>query len=280
MPKTPPPAPPVPPPVPPPPPLIEVRDLRVERERVILDGINWRVRAGENWVLLGANGSGKTSLLAVLTGYLAESAGSVSIAGATRGEDDWRELRKRVGLVSAAFDRRVAGDESALAVVAGGRSARVNLFREPSPAERRGALALMRRTRCEHVATQPWRTLSQGERQRALVARALFSGLDVLILDEPCAGLDPRSREEFLALLGELATGGTTGDAPVPLVLVTHHVEEITPVFTHALLLREGRVLAAGPLRPTLTAGNLSALFDAPARLRKTGGRYALTLTT
>jgi len=267
-------------------PLIEVRNLRVERERVILDNVNWCVNAGENWVILGANGSGKTSLLAVLTGWLAESFGTVSIAGATRGEDDWRVLRRRVGLVSAAFAQRVAGDEPALAVVAGGRDARVNLFCEPPLAARRAALALMRRTGCEHVAGQPWRTLSQGERQRVLVARALSSQLAVLILDEPCAGLDPAAREKFLAMLNILAAGGTgaigtgkvAGDAAVrvPLVLVTHHVEEITPAFTHALLLRDGRVLASGPLRATLTSANLSTLFNVPLHLRHRRGRYAL----
>ncbi|MDR1817134.1 MAG: ATP-binding cassette domain-containing protein [Puniceicoccales bacterium] len=256
----------------PPAPLIEVRGLRVERERVILDDVNWSVNAGENWVILGANGSGKTSLLAVLTGWLAESAGSVSIAGATRGEDDWRILRRRVGLVSAAFAQRVAGEESALAVVAGGRDACVNLLHEPPPAVRRAALALMQRTDCAHVAAQPWRTLSQGERQRVLVARALFSQLAVLILDEPCAGLDPVAREKFLTLINTLAAGS----AGVPLVLVTHHVEEITPVFTHALLLREGRILAAGPLQTTLTSTNLSTLFNAPLHLRHRHNRFAL----
>ncbi|MDR3228335.1 MAG: ATP-binding cassette domain-containing protein, partial [Puniceicoccales bacterium] len=222
----------------------------------------------------GANGSGKTSLLAVLTGYLAESGGTVSLAGATRGADDWREVRKRVGIVSAVLARMISDDEPALSVVVGGRGATLNLWAEPSAPERLAALALMRRTGCAAVAGQVWATLSQGERQRVLISRALCSGLAVLVLDEPCAGLDPVARERFLRMLGKLSVG----PGAVPLVFVTHHVEEITPLFTHALLLRKGRVLASGPLAATLTSANLSALFGVSARLRKTNGRYALSV--
>lgn len=256
-----------------PPPLIRVRNLRVERDRTILHRIDWTMRPGEHWVILGANGSGKTSLLSVLTGYLAETRGEVTICGATRGEDDWRELRERVGLVSNVLTRMIEPSEPALSVVVGGRSAQLNLWADPSPADRRRALALMRRTECTRVAKQPWCTLSQGERQRVLIARALFSGLSVLILDEPCSGLDPVARENFLHMLDRVGTGK---DA-VPLILVTHHVEEITPLFTHALMLRQGRVLAAGPIRETLTSANLSALFDASIRLRRDRSRYALS---
>jgi iron complex transport system ATP-binding protein len=263
-----------------PPPVIAVEALTVERERPILQDIHWAIRPGEHWVILGANGSGKTSLLSVLTGYLAETTGSVTIAGATRGEDDWRELRKRVGIVSNVLASLIAPDEPALFVVAGGRDAQFNLCRPPPPAARRDALAVMRRVECEHVAGQPWRTLSQGERQRVLIARALFSGLAVLILDEPCAGLDPVSREHFLQMLTRLGSTATTASATAaaatPLVLVTHHVEEIIPLFTHVLMLRSGRVLAAGPVRTTLTSANLTALFDAPVRLRRAQGRFSL----
>lgn len=255
------------------PPLIHVENLRVERERIILHHINWTMRQGENWVILGANGSGKTSLLKVLTGYLAETRGHVTIANATRGADDWRELRKRVGLVTHTLGRMIEPDESALAVVASGREAQLNLWKTPDNAGRQAALALMRRTQCARLAGQDWQTLSQGERQRVLIARALYSGLDVLILDEPCAGLDPVCREHFLNMLSGLASGTR---AAVPLVLVTHHVEEIMPCFTHVLMLRKGRVLASGEIATILTSQNLSALFDAKIFLRKKQGRFAL----
>ncbi|MDR2430143.1 MAG: ATP-binding cassette domain-containing protein [Puniceicoccales bacterium] len=255
------------------PPIIHVENLRVERERTILRHVNWTMRRGENWVILGANGSGKTSLLKVLTGYLAETRGHITIANATRGADDWRELRKRVGLVTHALGRMIEPDEPAIAVVAGGREARLNLWKTPGGIQRRAALALMRRTQCARLAGQPWKTLSQGERQRVLIARALHSGLDVLILDEPCAGLDPVCREHFLNMLPRLASGTR---AAVPLVLVTHHVEEIMPCFTHVLMLRKGRVLASGEIATTLTAQNLSTLFDAEITLGKKQGRFAL----
>ncbi|MDR2512292.1 MAG: ATP-binding cassette domain-containing protein [Puniceicoccales bacterium] len=253
-------------------PLIHVHGLCVERERAILRDINWTMNPGEHWVILGANGSGKTSLLSVLTGYLMETRGSVSIAGATRGRDDWRELRKRVGLVSNVLNRMIEPDEPALSVVAGGREAKLNLCGRPLESERRTALALMRRTECTRVALQPWRTLSQGERQRILIARALHSGHSVLILDEPCAGLDPIARERFLKMLARIGTGT---DA-VPLVLVTHHVEEITPLFTHVLMLCQGSVLASGPIGTTLNSGNLSKVFGEKICLKKIGGRYLL----
>ncbi|MDR1497068.1 MAG: ATP-binding cassette domain-containing protein [Puniceicoccales bacterium] len=256
-------------------PLIAVENLRVERERVILDNINWTMNAGENWVILGANGSGKTSLLAVLTGYLPETSGSVRIAGAVRGEDDWRELRKRVGLVSTVLARQISPNEPALCVVFGGHDAMLNFGIIKEIHRKHAALTQMRRTGCAHLCAQPWGTLSQGERQHVLIARALYSGLSVLILDEPCAGLDPLARERFLQMLTRLSTGKNA----VPLVLVTHHVEEIIPAFSHALLLRKGRVLASGTVRDTLTASNLSALFSTPVSLRRSKSRYFLDVT-
>ncbi|MDR2982505.1 MAG: ATP-binding cassette domain-containing protein [Puniceicoccales bacterium] len=255
-------------------PLVIVENLRVERDRVILSKIDWTMNSNERWVILGANGSGKTSLLSVLTGYLAETRGRVTICGATRGEYDWRELRKRVGLVSNVLIRMIEPDEPALSVVVGGRDAKLNLWIEPTDAERRMAITLMRRTECTKVAKQPWSTLSQGERQRVLIARSLFSGLDVLILDEPCSGLDPVSREHFLKMLDRIGKGPKA----VPLVLVTHHVEEITPLFTHVLMIRKGRVLAAGKIGEVLTSENLSALFDAKIKLRKDRHRYTLNV--
>lgn len=255
-------------------PLINVHGLCVERERVILRNVSWTMNSHEHWVILGANGSGKTSLLSVLTGYLAETRGSVSIAGATRGADDWRELRKRVGLVSNVLNRMIESDELAVSVVAGGREAKLNLWCEPSGDEQRAALALMRRTGCARVAPQPWQTLSQGERQRTLIARALYPGLSVLILDEPCAGLDPVARERFLKMLARIGSGANA----VPLVLVTHHVEEITPLFTHVLMLRCGRVLASGPIATTLNSENLSALFGEKIDLKFSNNRYLIEI--
>lgn len=252
--------------------VLALRGLVVRRTTPILRGIDWRVRRGEHWVILGPNGSGKTSLLAALTGYLTPTAGEVSVLGATYGRSDWRELRKRVGFVSNALTRRIEPDESAAAVVASGPSAVLNIWRPPSATQLAGALRLLRRWRCAALAARPWGVLSQGERQRVLIARALLAGPPLLLLDEPCAGLDPVARERLLRLIHDEASRARGPS----IVLITHHVEEITRAFTHLLLLRRGAVVAAGPLREILTGANLSATFGASVRLRRRGERWAL----
>lgn len=253
-------------------PVLVVRQLTVRRTRFILRGIDWTIRPREHWVILGPNGCGKTSLLSALTGYLTPTRGEVEVLGATYGRTDWRELRTRVGFVSNALTRRIEAEETALQVVASGRSAVLNLCRTPGLRERRAALRVLRAWRSAALAQRRWGVLSQGERQRVLVARALLPRPSLLLLDEPCAGLDPVARERLLTLIDRQAAD-PRGPA---IVLITHHVEEITPGFTHVLLLRRGRVLAAGPIGETLTAGNLAAAFGVPVRLRRSGQRWSL----
>ena len=253
--------------------MLEVSRLRIAREaKVILRGLSWRVEPGQQWVILGPNGSGKSSLLAALTGYFAPTSGSLSVLGETFGRSDWRELRRRIGLVGPSVAAMIAPAEPALSVVAGGVDGLINLWRRPKPATLALARRLLRLLKVGGLAARPWGHLSQGERQRVLIARALMARPQLLILDEPCAGLDPVAREKFLRFLEKLARR-RTGPA---LVLVTHHVEEITPAFTHTLLLRAGRVVAAGPRAVVLTSANLSATFNARLRLGRTAGRYRL----
>ena len=241
----------------------------------ILDGIDWRVERGQHWVILGANGSGKTSLLSALTAYLTPSAGTVEVLGATYGRSDWRELRRRVGLVSSSVRQMIGDDATALEVVASGRDAVLNASGHVKPTDRRRAGDLLRRVEAAALADRAWGVLSQGERQRVLIGRALLASPPLLILDEPCAGLDPVARERFVRFLDRL---GRRRGGPA-LVLVTHHVEEIAPVFTHALLLRGGRVLVAGEKSRVLTTARLTETFGAPLRLRRDkGGNYSLGL--
>jgi iron complex transport system ATP-binding protein len=248
-------------------PILEVSDLRVRRgATVILDRVNWRVGRGEHWVILGANGSGKTSLLRALTGYLAPTGGDIHLLGEHFGESDWRELRLHIGVVTNSFGTLIPLCEPALDTVVSGKFAQLDLWARVSPADRTAARRLLRHVDAAHLARREWQYLSQGERQRVLIARALMAQPRLLILDEPCAGLDPVAREDFLALVNRLA-GRRGGPA---LVLVTHHVEEITPAFTHALLLRDGQVLAAGGRTRTLTAANLTAVFRRKVRLSRT----------
>jgi iron complex transport system ATP-binding protein len=247
--------------------------LRIERDgTVILRDVSWRVKPGQHWAILGANGSGKTSLLSALTGYLMPTAGEISLLGQTYGRSDWRELRKKIGLVSSAIRQLMADDEPALATVASGKYAMIDFWGRITPAERAQARRWLREVECEYLAERSWRVLSQGERQRVLIGRALMARPRVLILDEPCAGLDPAAREHFLQFIQRL---GRQPHSPA-LLFVTHHVEEIMPVFSHVLLLKAGAVLAAGEKKAALNSPNLSAAFNARMKLSRAGGRYEL----
>ena len=254
--------------------LLELAGVRVLRDEVvILRDIAWRVERGDHWVVLGPNGCGKTSLLKVLLGYLTLSAGEMRVLGERYGAHDWRELRERIGLVSSALQASVPAGEPALHTVVSGARAQLDLWGEPTEAEARAARAQLRRAGAGALAGRRWGVLSQGERQRVLIARALMARPSLLILDEPCAGMDPVAREAFLARMERLA-GERRGPG---LVLVTHHVEEITPAFTHALLMRGGRVVAAGPRGRVLTEARLRETFGAPGlRLGRRAGRLEL----
>ena len=252
--------------------IFEVENLRVERDAVILHEVNWRVERGEHWVILGANGSGKTSLLSALTGYLMPSSGEIRIGAASFGADDWREVRTSVGLVSSSLGHQIDPAQTARDVVLSGREAQINFWGRVPKAEQARSNRILEQVRATHLADRAWRYLSQGERQRVLIGRALMARLRMLFLDEPAAGLDPVAREDFLKFLAALACGS---HAPT-LVLVTHHVEEIVPLFTHVLLLRRGRTLVAGVKENVLTSANLSATFGAPVAVRRSGSRYRL----
>ncbi|MDB6016744.1 MAG: transporter related-protein [Pedosphaera sp.] len=256
--------------------ILEVSNLRIQRDdTVILDNVHWRVERGQHWAILGANGSGKTSLLSALTGYLMPTDGAITVLGRRYGETDWRELRKQIGLVSSSIRQLMADAEPALETVISGKYAMIDFWGRITAADRARGLRLLRQIECEHLAERPWLVLSQGERQRVLIGRALMARPRLLILDEPCAGLDLAAREHFLQFLQRL---GRQRSAPT-LVLVTHHVEEIMPVFSHALILKSGKVLAAGRKQPILNARFLASAFGAPVRLVKKSGRCQLTVT-
>ncbi|HEY3915593.1 MAG TPA: ABC transporter ATP-binding protein [Verrucomicrobiae bacterium] len=256
-------------------PVLEISNLMVQRGGVtILDGVSWRVERGQHWAILGANGSGKTSLLSALTGYLMPTAGEIILLGKKYGRSDWRELRKEIGIVSSSVRQMMSDDEPALETVASGKFAMIDFWGRLSRANKNRAQKLLRQIECPHLVERSWRVLSQGERQRVLIGRALMATPRVLILDEPCAGLDPAAREHFLQFIQRL---GMRRNAPT-LVLVTHHVEEIMPVFSRALILKNGKVLAAGKKTETLTAKNLSHAFGAKTKLHSKAGRFAMSV--
>jgi len=239
--------------------------------RPVLSGVDWSVGPGERWVVLGANGSGKTSLLRLAGGWLFPTSGTVDVLGHRLGRVDVRTLRRRLGYASGALARELRPSVTGLDVVMAAKHAALETWWHTyDDGDRARAWSLLERMGCAHLADRPISTASDGERQRVQLARTLMVEPDLLLLDEPTAGLDLGGRE---ALVGRLADLAAAPDTPAT-VLVTHHTEEIPPGFTHALLLRAGRVLAAGPLEATLTAGSLSDCFDTTVTLERRAGRF------
>ncbi len=254
-------------------PLIDLHVARFARDGVtILDDVRWTVRQGEHWAVLGANGSGKTTLLSILTGYEWPSEGWVSVLGERYGACDMPALKRRIGFVSAGLGRRIPATQRAVEVAASGIAAMIGNWRAWSEDELARGRAALARMGAGGLADRPFGILSEGEKQRAVIARALVPEPALLVLDEPCAGLDPAARERLLADLG----GACAEPGGTPLVLVTHHVEEIAAFVTHALVLRDGRVLAAGPKADVLTSATLSRAFAAECEVRERDGRYEL----
>jgi iron complex transport system ATP-binding protein len=262
----------------PPPPTLVARDVEVRRDgRRIQRDIDLVVAADERWVVLGPNGSGKTTLLRILASYEHPSAGTVDVLGERLGRVDVRELRRRVGYASAALAAQLRPGIEALDVVRTARFAALEAWwhRYTADDDRR-ALACLARMGVEALAHRTFGTLSSGEQQRVLLARTLMNDPSVVLLDEPSARLDLGGREELLATLGALAD-----DAEAPaLVMVTHHVEEIPRGITHVLLLRDGGIVASGPIAETLTAAALSNCFGLELRLeRRADGRFGAWAT-
>lgn len=237
----------------------------------ILSNISWSVHGDERWVVLGPNGAGKTSLVTIASARMHPSEGEAVVLGEKLGEADTQDLRTRVGLSSAALADRIPDDENVRDVVMTAAHGVTGRWREEyDQVDEERADALLAAFGMLDFADREFWTLSEGERKRVQIGRALMTDPELLLLDEPGAGLDLAGREELLAALSELA-----GDRRSPaLVLVTHHVEEIPPNFTHAMLMREGSVVAAGPLSETLTDENLSTTYAMPVKLHTYEGRW------
>jgi len=253
-------------------PVLELHDVSVIRAgRTILGPVEWRVEAGERWVILGPNGSGKTTLMQIASTYLWPSHGSVSVLGAEVGTIDARELRRSIGYVSPALAAQIDADLSGADVVMTARHAALapwwHTFTDEDRAHAIELLALMG---CAHLEVRTFGTMSSGERQRLLIARTLMTEPDLLLLDEPAAGLDLGARESLIARLEDLAAA----PAPAAIVLVTHHVEEIPPGFTHALVLAGGRAVAEGPIHDALAADTLSEAYGLPLEVHAGHGRF------
>ncbi len=243
-----------------------------QRRAVLLDDVDWTVADGEHWVLLGPNGAGKTTLLNLAAAFSHPSAGTVQVLGATLGAVDMRTLRERIGTVEPGLARRLRGRLTGFEVVLTGAFGTIAFQPDRiDPSHRARAARLMADIGISPIAERRFEDCSQGERQRLLLARALMDDPDLLLLDEPTAGLDLPSRERLIASLDAMAET----NADLPSVIVTHHLEEIPATTTHAVLLREGAVVAQGPIDEALTGATVSDCFGLDVDVAHNAGRWA-----
>ncbi|WP_328316752.1 ABC transporter ATP-binding protein [Streptomyces sp. NBC_00388] len=254
--------------------VLELLDVSVVRDgRALVEDVSWAVKEGERWVILGPNGAGKTTLLNIASSYLFPTTGSASILGEQLGKPgtDVFELRPRIGMAGAAMAEKMPKRQTVLQVVltaAYGMTATWNEDYEEVDEQR--ARAFLDRLGMTEFLDRKFGTLSEGERKRTLIARAMMTDPELLLLDEPAAGLDLGGREDLVRRLGRLAK-----DPYAPsMVMVTHHVEEIAPGFTHVLMIRQGKVLAAGPMETELSSRNLSLCFGLPLVVEQRGNRW------
>ncbi|HTC70424.1 MAG TPA: ABC transporter ATP-binding protein [Acidothermaceae bacterium] len=253
--------------------VISMQAVGVVRDgATLLDHIDWAVDQDQRWVILGPNGAGKTTLLRVASTRLFPTRGTVDILGERLGAVDVFELRPRIGLSSVALGERIPAKEKARDVVLTASYGSVGRWHERYDIwDEVRADTVLAQVGCTHLADRTYGTLSEGERKRVQIARALMTDPEMLLLDEPAAGLDLGGRED---LVGRLAAIAADPAAPTT-VLVTHHVEEIPLGFTHVLLLRGGRVVASGPLHEAMTEASLSDTFGVALRLDYRDGRFA-----
>lgn len=255
--------------------IIDISHVTWERgDDTILKDVSWQVANREHCCLLGLNGSGKTTLLNMINGYIWPTSGKISVLGHTFGEYDLRELRKSIGWVSTSLQQKLYGSQTALEIVLSGKFSTIGVYDKLEEEDMERARSLMESLGCSSFAGRTYDTLSQGERQRILIARALMNSPKLLILDEPCTGLDIFARESLLSMIDAIAK---QEDAPT-LIYVTHHVEEILPCFTKTLLLKKGRVYASDSTDNLMTSERMGTFFDVPVHIENQYGRYWLSV--
>ncbi|MGW2211438.1 ABC transporter ATP-binding protein [Streptomyces sp. NPDC001781] len=252
--------------------VLELQDVSVVREgRALVDQVSWSVKEGERWVILGPNGAGKTTLLNVASSYLFPTKGTATILGDTLGGVDVFDLRPRIGMAGIAMAEKLSKRQTVLqTVLTAAYGMTAGWQEEYEDVDEQRARAFLDRLGMSDFLDRRFGTLSEGERKRTLIARALMTDPELLLLDEPAAGLDLGGREDLVRRLGRLAR-----DPIAPsMIMVTHHVEEIAPGFTHVLMIRQGKILAAGPIELELTSRNLSRCFGLPLVVEQAGERW------
>lgn len=242
------------------------------KETWALRDLDLTIRAGERWVVLGANGSGKTTLVRLITGYLHPTVGELALLGARLGHGvDWRVLRTRISVVSAAFAKMVRPQVIGRDLVMTAKYAALEpWWHTYDDVDATKAQSLLDDAGFGYLGDREFSTMSEGERQQVQLARMLMAPPELVVLDEPAAGLDLGARERLVARLATIAA-----DPEVPAaVLVTHHLEEIPPAFTHALLLKGGTAVSCGPIGDAISTDAVSEAFDVPVTVDLQGGRF------
>jgi iron complex transport system ATP-binding protein len=252
---------------------LNVLDLRnvslVIGRRKILNNLSWTIKRGQHWALIGPNGSGKTTLLQIINGYLWPSTGTAAVLGKSFGSYDLRELRKRIGFVSSFVSEKIPAELPVLDVVMGGSSSAIGLFELPSRLQLKKAKLILKNVGCGPLYKSQYGSLSDGEKQRVLIARALMSSPTLLALDEPCSGLDIAAREAFLKFLTRIMKRKES-----TVIFATHRIDEIVRTLSHAMIIRGGKVVSSGAKSSVLTSRNVTNAFGAKIFVIQHGGRY------
>ncbi|MDU5510937.1 ABC transporter ATP-binding protein [Enterococcus gilvus] len=237
----------------------------VRQQNVLLQDIDWRIKAGEDWAVLGLNGAGKSLMLNMISGNLWPSSGRLTVLGEVFGRTSIPDLTKRIGWVSQSLQERIHREELAEWIVLSGKFASIGIYQQVSEDEMKEAKQMLSSLGAEKLIGKPYQVLSQGEKQLVLIARALMAKPELLILDEPCNGLDLFAREDLLARIERMKQAA---DAP-SLLYVTHHMEEILPILTHVLMIRNGEIVQQGPRDALLEEPILNDFYQRPIMIHE-----------
>lgn len=240
----------------------------------ILKDVSWQIAENEHWGIIGLNGSGKTTLLNIINGYIWPTVGQISVLGERFGEVELQKVRQQIGWISSSLQERFHKNHTARSIVLSGKFATIGLYQKTTLEDEEEAVHLLEAFGCSYLADQQYQTLSQGEKQKVLIARALMAKPKLLIFDEPCTGLDLISREQVLQMIQMISE---QSNAPT-MIFVTHHVEEILPCFSHVLLMKEGQAYQTGETASVLTTEQLSSFFQVPVQMTQRGDRRWLML--
>ncbi|MFW5912461.1 MAG: ABC transporter ATP-binding protein [Candidatus Hadarchaeota archaeon] len=252
---------------------LELKNVtKIINGKKIVEDICWKISQDEHWVVLGANGAGKTTLMRIITGYSWPSEGNVAVLGKNFGSYDLRKLRESIGYVDSELQERIPRNDKVMEVVLSGKFGTIGLYKSASKLDKGQARRILSKLQCENLENKNFGNLSQGEKQKIMIARAMMAKPGLLVLDEPALGLDPGARERFLKIVNDI---GKMRKGP-NLIYITHHVEEIIPLFNKVLVLKEGKILEKGNIGKVLQENVMNETFGTNIDLVKKGERFTI----